>query len=188
MRFFTNVELRDMVITVLVLAIVYAFPDIMNFVTVALPIVLISFVLKQFGHKLMARRLNCTTTYKIHPIALVLSFFTLLFKSAFGFVSMVVGYMETVPYKFGRWGIKVVKLTPYDLGIITLAGLAVNLLLAYTFVFFDGPLPRAIVEINAMIVLFNLIPIPPLDGSKIFMWSIWGWVFFSVLAIVALIL
>lgn len=188
MKKFTKDELRDIIISILALSMFFAYPDFGNLFITSLSIIFISFILRQMIHKAMAHKLQCTATYKLFTPGLILGFGTMFLKEIFGFVVMLTGYLEIVPYKFGRWGIKVTKLTPYDLGIITLAGIFVNLFFAYFFLLFENPTFQLITMINALLAFFSLIPIPPLDGSKIFMWTIWGWVFLVLLSITAFIL
>ncbi len=87
---------------------------------------------------------------------------------------VVFGWAKPVPYN------------PYNLkdpkkggALIALAGPASNIALASVFAIvyrfgggFGGiePLLASIIIINLALALFNLIPIPPLDGSKIIFW------------------
>lgn len=90
---------------------------------------------------------------------------------------LLIGYAKPVPYNpynlRGKWGE----------GLVAFAGPGTNVLLALVFgfairglVFLQGPAIAAtpliaafqyIVFINLLLALFNLIPIPPLDGSKV---------------------
>lgn len=82
---------------------------------------------------------------------------------------------------------KPVEYDPYNLrhplrdtALIALAGPAINLLLAFVLavllknIFMEIPLINvlitAIITINTALAIFNLIPIHPLDGSKIILW------------------
>jgi Zn-dependent protease len=62
---------------------------------------------------------------------------------------------------------------------ISLAGAATNVLLAFVFFVFSplfGPtIGNFAVRINLLLAIFNLLPIPPLDGSKVFAWSRKNW-------------
>lgn len=59
-----------------------------------------------------------------------------------------------------------------DEGFVALAGPASNFILALVFIFlyravFSSPMFLLIIQVNIALAVFNLIPIPPLDGSKI---------------------
>lgn len=79
-------------------------------------------------------------------------------------------YAKPVPYN--PYNLKNQKWGP---AIVAIAGPAANLLLAIAFAIFVRILPASnftsilsiIVYANVMLTIFNLVPIPPLDGSKI---------------------
>ncbi|MEM4367593.1 MAG: hypothetical protein QW350_01490 [Candidatus Aenigmatarchaeota archaeon] len=181
-------EAIDIFISILALTLFFAFPEWSERFFLYFSIIALSFLLKIYFHKLMAKKLQCTCTYRMRVPFILLGLFLMLFKPVFGISFMAAGTIDIVPYRFGRTGLKLVKLTPYDLGIIALAGIFFNLLLAYTFLLIEGEIPKLIVQINSLIVIFNMIPFPGYDGSKIFMWTIWGWLFIILLAIIPLIL
>jgi len=73
------------------------------------------------------------------------------------------------------WG-KPVPIDPYNLShprrdelLISLAGPLSNLILAAILSLFHLPLFQILIIINVSLAVFNLLPIPPLDGSKIFL-------------------
>ncbi len=98
----------------------------------------------------------------------------LLFHSPFLF-----GYAKPVPVNFG--GLKDPK---RDMVLVAIAGPAVNLLMAFFWtlvLWLGGHLPGALtyigepmqlmgeagIMINVILIIFNLIPIPPLDGGRV---------------------
>jgi len=197
MKVFTNEELRNIIVAILVMSVifwiyVFSFPDY-NWFFVSLIIVFFSFFLHEMGHKFVARKLGCMATYKIWPTGLLIGIITIFFgliieglrNSGFAFIAL--GFMEIMPYSFGRWGFKVVRLTPKDLGLISLSGVGINIILAIFFKMFPGMwLFDKLAYFNALFALFNLLPIPPLDGSKIFMWKMWLWLLLMFITILLL--
>lgn len=94
-----------------------------------------------------------------------------------------VGTLALLIVQFG-WG-KPVPVDPYNLqdpkkdnALISLAGPASNLILAgllAVFIKFTHLIPLTafwyiLIIINVNLAIFNLLPIPPLDGSKILLW------------------
>lgn len=73
------------------------------------------------------------------------------------------------------WG-KPVPIDPYNLRhpkrdelLISLSGPLSNLILAAILSLFHLPILQILIVINVSLAVFNLLPIPPLDGSKIFL-------------------
>ncbi len=131
---------------------------------ICLLLVVFSFLLHEFGHKFTAQNFGIRSEFRIFPTGL---FITLL-TSVLGFLFAAPGavYIEGNP-------------TRKENGIISIAGPAVNILL--TLVGIAGCLAfngggvvviffYLLAYLNAFLAVFNLLPIPPLDGSKI-----WGW-------------
>ena len=141
-------------------------------------LVVFSFLLHEFGHKFTAQNFGMRSEFRIFPAGL---FITLL-TSVLGFLFAAPGavYIEGNP-------------TRKENGIISIAGPAVNILLvlvgiAGCLAFNGGGVVviffYLLAYLNAFLALFNLLPIPPLDGSKI-----WGWsmpVYIAAIAMAAL--
>ena len=191
MKAFTNEELKNIIVSILVMSVifwvyVFSFPDYTGFF-IALIIVFFSFFLHEMGHKFAARRLGCMATYKLWPTGLLIGVITIFFgMMGFGFAFIALGFVEILPYSFGRWGFKVARLTPKDFGLISLTGVGINVLLAVFFKMFPDPLFQNLSYFNGLFALFNLLPIPPLDGSKIFMWKMWFWLFLMFITVLVL--
>lgn len=132
---------------------------------VCLGLVFLSFLLHELGHKFTAQNFGMRSEYRMFPVGLVIT----LVSSMFGFL-------------FAAPGAVVIQGRPdkRENGIISIAGPAVNIVLAligiagcyafnhsaWVFVFL------LLANLNAFLALFNLLPLPPLDGSKIWPWSV----------------
>jgi len=193
MKIFTGTEIRDIIVSILIVSVifwiyVFAFPDIVGFF-VSLVIVFFSFFCHEISHEFVAKKLGCMATYRIWPLGLLLGimsiFFGLIGLKRYFIPIMIVGCVEIMPYRFGRWGFKVVKLSARDIGIISLAGTGLNVFFAVFFKLFPGSIFHNLSYFNGLFALLNLIPIPPLDGSKIFMWKMWLWLFLMFVSVLS---
>jgi len=183
---FTKEELKDLFISVLLISFILSFPNLQNFL-LYLIIVVIAFLFHELAHKFVARKFGCAAFYKIwYPGILFALFVTLISYGNFKFISP--GAVVIYPYTFGRWGFRVISLTVSEMGIIAFAGPATNLFFAIIFSLLPGEIARIIAFTNAWLALFNLLPIKPLDGSKIILWKPWVWLFTFVISIVMVLL
>ena len=188
---FTGKEIRDLVISFIVIAlgftILYSNGDYSN-VTLIFPVVMIGvgagFIFHELGHKFVAMHYGYYAEYELWPtgllIALVSSFFGFIFAAPGAVVIYSNGMMEE------------------ENGIVSLAGPVINILLGLIFLGIFMSLGTVTDETGYMIALicllgtrinfflatFNLLPIPPLDGSKVLSWSIPVWLItFAVAAL-----
>ena len=129
--------------------------------------VVTAFLLHELMHKRVAQRYGCYAEFRAYPMGLLLGVFT----AAFGFMFAAPGAVMVSGQVSGRQHVR-----------ISAAGPATNLVLAAAFAglaFLLGatlnPLANllayfvtSIAFVNLFLGFFNLIPFPPLDGSKIF--------------------
>lgn len=132
---------------------------------VALLLVVCSFLLHEMGHKFVAQKYGAWSEFRTYPMGLLMA----LVFSFMGFLFAAPGAV----YINGN-------ITKEQYGKISLAGPVVNFIIAGIAIVMMLMAPsgfaRAILFmlawLNAFLGVFNLIPIPPLDGSKVVTWSL----------------
>ena len=170
-------ELQDITISVIVLSV--AFLNIIggftleNFIISLLTVIFV-FVIHELAHRGAAKYYGFSAKYVAWPFGLVLAFLT----SFMGFLFAAPGAVQISPYS-DRFAFQLRPMTKKEYGIIALSGPVSNIAVGFAslllFLFFPTPLLYAISKLSFWLAFFNLIPIPPLDGSKILIWksSIW---------------
>lgn len=191
-------ELREIVIADLVLifaftltisgGIVLAFrsPDALGVFVLYLPIVAVgvtlSFVLHELMHKFVAQRYGAVAGFRSSPIGLAITLIT----GAFGFLLGIPGATMIYAQSFTKKENGIVSLAgPLTNFAVFLGTLAFGVAVAPSFLSFAlnptaiMPGPDAylflalefIMFISLLLAFFNMLPIFPLDGSKVFAWS-----------------
>ena len=135
------------------------------------------FVLHELSHKFTARRYGYWAEFRMWPLGLLLAL-----------VTSMIGFIFAAP---GATYISGLNITKPENGKISIAGPLTNVAVALVFspllVFaggFLGYLGYYGVFINVWLALFNMLPIMPLDGAKVFSWSKSRWAaLFAPLAI-----
>lgn len=192
---FTKKEIRDLIISFIVIAlgftILYSNGDYSH-ITLIFPVVMIGvgagFIFHELGHKFSAMHYGYYAEYELWPTGLLIA----LVSSFFGFIFAAPG--AVVIYSNG--------MEERTNGIISIAGPLVNIALGLIFFIILGSLGNPIytetgdilslicvlgTRINFFLAAFNLLPIPPLDGSKVLSWSVPIWVItFAIAAILVL--
>jgi Zn-dependent protease len=174
---FTKEEVRDLAISTLAISLIFAFPRFELFFLYLITVIF-AFVFHELAHKFVAMKFHCAAFYQMSPFGLMISFLLM----PLGIKFLVPGAVIIRPYKFGRWGFRTSRLTVPENGIISLAGPAVNLFFAL--IFYPFPALSLIADVNAWLGFFNLLPIPPLDGSKVIQWKPWLWLIFIIIALI----
>lgn len=159
--------------------------DVVSLFLILLVTVGSGFVLHELSHKFTAERYGFWAEFRVWPVGLVLAMITAL-----------IGFLFAAP---GATYINGAGISDEQNGVISAAGPLVNvgvagiflpvLLLAHQgtlveFAGFEG------VFINCWLALFNMIPVMPFDGAKVFRWNkvIWAAIFIPLLVTVLYIL
>lgn len=174
---FSEIEKRQIAISVLLLTLAFGiaweglrgailFPiAFAQVLAVSLIAVITGFLFHELAHKAVAQRYGCWSEYRYSMMGLMLA----LFFSFFGFVFAAPGAVVVSGY-----------VNKEQNGKISLAGPTTNLVLgaiflsaaSFTTIFWLHEALWRISFINVFLGGFNLIPIPPFDGSKVWPWSI----------------
>ncbi len=194
---FSEREIKDLLVSLIALSIIFSVPDLLDrdvsTIFLILPTLGFAFILHELAHKFTAQRYGFFAEYRMDLNNLLLAFFLIFFTSMLGtpIVFAAPGAVMIFPINaYGR--VSSVK----DSGKISVAGPLTNLALAAMFAIilemgasgFAGRLAATGLQVNAFLAFFNLLPIPPLDGSKVWGWKKGIWLLMTALAVVAMAL
>ena len=189
-------ELRDIIISILVLGFVFSYnmwdtfnKGITSFI-IAIFAIGIGFIVHEMAHRFVARRYECKAEYVIWPAGILLAILTTIFSGG-SFIFAAPGFVMISTAYATRLGFRYVSLSKEEMGKIAFAGPFSSIFLAMIFKLLV-PISKTIfsyaISINLWISIFNLLPVPPLDGSRIFSWNISVWFFAFITAITLFIL
>ncbi|MDI6644377.1 MAG: site-2 protease family protein [Methanobacteriaceae archaeon] len=177
---FTSKEIRDIIISMLVIALVFAYVFGGRNINVALtlmPITLIAvglgFVLHELAHKFVAIKYGFYAEYKMWVEGLFLALVT----------TFVLGVVFAAP---GAVYIHGYHIRDDQNGKISIAGPLTNIGLTLMFLgLLATPLASSQIifeigylgaSVNSFLAVFNLIPLSVLDGAKVFRWNPFIWI------------
>jgi Zn-dependent protease len=139
----------------------------------------VGFVLHELAHRTVARNYGYSATYEVWWWGVIVCLLmAVLTQGALIFAALGAVYIS--PKASNRYLDEKGFNRAY--GMISLAGPAMNLLLAIAFYALSsqGGILSDFgawgMQINLWLAAFNLIPVPPFDGSKIFHWSKLVWI------------
>ncbi len=182
-------EVKDIIISVAVLTLAFAIligdgnPLLIPYTILpSFLAVILCFFPHELAHRAVARHFEFYARYVVWPFGLLLA----LFSAFLGFLFAAPGAVYVYPYST-RFAFQVIPMTRRENGLISLAGPATNMLIGFLmlvlYYFTNFSLFAWIASLSFWFAVFNLIPFPPLDGSKVFAWSpkIWACAFFTAL-------
>jgi Zn-dependent protease len=182
-------EIFDIGISVVAIALAFSINK-MQFFPIILVTVGVGFVAHELMHKFVANHYGAKAFYKAWPEGLLLMFAVSLITGG-RFLFAAPGAVYIYSYYLGR----------RENGIISLAGPLTNFVLAIVFLLVSvavglGDTPNATmladslfyfgVGVNLQLAFFNLLPIPPLDGSKVAAWNFPLWALLMVIMLILL--
>ncbi|MEM4554540.1 MAG: hypothetical protein QXT25_01690 [Candidatus Anstonellaceae archaeon] len=181
-------EALEMIVSILTIALVFTFydsglsihPSIFIFSMAAAIVTLGSgFVLHELAHKYFAIKYGARAAFKAWPQGLLLALGLVIVPQIFGwFPIFFIAPGAVYIYSMRR-------ITPRENGIISLAGPVTNwivgiIFLALAAIFSSNQVIHVVsmlgFRINFSLALFNLLPIYPLDGSKVYSWDAKIWI------------
>ena len=172
---FSQIEVRDILIAWAALALAFTIASrgglAGNLVTayfVAFVAVGSGFVLHELMHKFTAERYGYWAEFRMWVMGIVLAL-----------VTSTLGVIFAAP---GATYISGMNISKEENGVISIAGPLMNIVIAVLFLPFAlfgtgnwGTLGAFGTYINIFLALFNMLPIGPLDGSKVFRWNLAVW-------------
>ena len=170
-----KIELRDILISWLVLSLAFMIATrafSLELLATFLFIVGVSIITHEFAHRQVAKRLRFDARYQAWPFGLTLA----LLSSFAGFIFAAPGAVYISPRYVFHESRERLREANFK---ISVAGPGTNILLGVLFIglLFTFPIQLFYFAawINIWLAIFNLIPFPPLDGSKIFSYDVRYW-------------
>lgn len=184
---FSRVEVKELLISWIVISFCFTYPALSIFTPIFLVRLLISlftaglgFMLHELAHKYVAQRMGCLAYYRMWSWGLALALITSILSGG-GFIFAAPGAVY-ISYPIHPFYIDYEKLRRGE-GLISYSGPLANIALAIVF-YVVYKLSSGLIaliglqgfRINSWLAIFNLIPIPPLDGWKVARYNVALWI------------
>lgn len=158
---FSTTELISIVVSMITMILAFY---MFNFSNAGIMLgVVLGIIGHEVAHKLVAQSLGFESTYKLWSIGLVLVLaFALITRGRFIFAAP--GFVHTEGHTTIR-----------DEGIISLSAPAANMIIALFFFMIGGTFALSAAYVNVLLAAFNLLPLGPLDGTKVLEWNTTVW-------------
>ena len=186
---FSRIELRHILISVLVLSFAFTlvmkrnwlnsgnvFAGFLVFYAISFTLIALSFIPHELGHKFVAQKYGAWSEYRMSERGLMFA----VLISIFGFLIAAPGAVYIRGYITEEQNGKISAAGP--LVNIVISAVAIALWMSVPMGAFLGMVVFMLAYINAFLAIFNLVPFPPLDGSKIIRWNTGVWIFLLALA------
>jgi Zn-dependent protease len=166
----TKEELTDLIIADIALSIAFSiilgFKNFIYYFPMALIAVTVSFILHEYMHKITAQHFGAVAAFKRSDFGIIIAL-----------VTSFIGFLMAMP---GATMIYTNNFTKRENGIVSLVGPLTNLILFFIvfalafLIQFNTYIEATLIFtafINLWLAFFNMLPIYPLDGSKVLSWN-----------------
>lgn len=143
----------------------------------------LGFLLHEIAHRTTAKRNGCYAYYQVWPWGLILALLiSILTMGSLIFAALGAVYISPMAFS-NRLDMDTLKRI---YGKISLSGPSMNLLLVAIFFFminvggWIAEVSYIGLRINLWLAAFNMLPISPFDGSKVYAWSKIVWAIFAL--------
>ena len=186
-------EVRDLLISWIVLGICFSFGDLLRGSYTMFLVALVGlgsgFIFHELAHKFVAQRYGCLAKFRLWTYGLMMALtFAVVSGGSFVFAAPGAVYISSGRLGFGN------SIDRKRNGLISLSGALANIAIAALFFLLPriNPIISLIAQygfrVNLWLAAFNLIPLGPLDGQKVLHWNpgIWAVVTVPVWTIILL--